>query len=118
MVTISTFVRQVRDARVDLDAVSRELVSLKSILEILAEDAAGSGANGLPESLTMQIQGIMSGCDDVIIQITRILSKYDGNSLVARSQWAISGRGDIDKLRSSLEAHKSALNIALDMLSL
>ncbi len=118
MGTISTFVRQVRDARVDLDAVSRELVSLKSILEILAEDTAGSGANGLPESLTIQIQGIMSGCDDVIMQITTILSKYDGNGLVGRSHWAISGRGDIDKLRSSLEAHKSALNIALDMLSL
>ena len=118
MITISTFVRQVRDARGDLDAVSRELVSLKSILEILAEDTARSGANGLPESLIMQIQGIMSGCDDVIIQITSILSKYDGNGLVARSQWAINGRGDIDKLRSSLEAHKSALNIALDMLSL
>jgi len=33
-------------------------------------------------------------------------------------KWTLFGRDDMDKLRSSLEAHKSALDIALDMVAL
>jgi Fungal N-terminal domain of STAND proteins len=117
-ITISTFVRQVRDARSDLDTVMRELVSLKSVLEILAEDVSQPGPNGLPESLAEQVQGILTGCDGVVMQIAQTLSKFERKSLIVKGQWALSGRGDMDKLRSSLEAHKSALNIALDMLQL
>jgi Fungal N-terminal domain of STAND proteins len=117
-ITVTRFVRQVRDARGDLDAISRELVSLSSILEILAEDVSNPGPNGLPESIAKQIQGILNGCDGVVVQLAETLSKFDGNSLKTKGAWALNGRGDMDKLRSSLEAHKSALNIAVDMLSL
>ena len=117
-ITISIFMRQVRDARNDLDAVLRELISLKSTLEILAEDVSGPEPHALPESLSTQVQGILRGCDSVVMEIAKTLSKFEGNGIILRSQWAITGRSDMEKLRSSLEAHKTALNIVLDMLSL
>ncbi len=48
-VSISTFVRQVRDARADMDEVLWELVSLKTILEMLAEDTAEPNPKNLPD---------------------------------------------------------------------
>jgi hypothetical protein len=114
-ITISTFVRQVRDARGDMDAVLRELVSLKTILEMLADDAVENQSNNIPTTLTEQISGILNGCDGVVVQITETISRYNGNGIFAKGQWAISGRSDMDKLRSNLEAHKSALNMALEL---
>jgi len=117
-VTVSSFMRQLRDARNDLDVVMRELVSLKIVLEILADEASNLGPNGLPMSLTTQVRGILDGCGRVVAQIEETLSRFEGNNLLVKSQWVLGGRADMDKLRTSLEAHKSALCIALDMLSL
>jgi archaellum component FlaC len=117
-ITISSFVKQIRDARNDLDAIMRELVSLKIVLELLADDLSGSDQGPLPESLTKQIRGILDGCETVITHIKETLAKFQGNSLVVKRQWVTSGRPDMDKLKPSLEAHNTALGIALDMMSL
>lgn len=113
---ISDFVRKAREARGDLDAVSRELVSLKTVLEILSDDA-GTG-KGFPNSLAKQISGILTNCGGVLEQIETSLQKHAGGGITPAVKWTLSGRDDMDKLRSNLEAHKSALDIALDMVSL
>jgi hypothetical protein len=43
---VTTFVRAVRSARSDLDAVSRELASLTTLLELIAEDAKARASRG------------------------------------------------------------------------
>jgi hypothetical protein len=115
---IHAFVREVRDARGDLDAVSRELQSLKTILEILAEDAKDINKGSFPESLQKQISGIVTNCGNVVVQIETCLESHVGTRLGTRVKWSLAGRGDVEKLRSTLEAHKSALDIALEMLTL
>lgn len=117
-IQISGFVREVRDARGDLDGVSRELTSLKSVIEILSEDAENSIHGGFPETLVRQIYGILANCNDVLGQIEVSLQKYAGGSVTRGVKWSLSGRDDMIKLRSSLEAHKSALDIALDMVAM
>jgi hypothetical protein len=47
-IQINGFVQEVRDTRRDLDAVSQELISLKTVLEILSEDAKNSTGRGYP----------------------------------------------------------------------
>jgi Fungal N-terminal domain of STAND proteins len=112
---INTFVRQVRDARQDLDAVSRELHSLETILNIMSdEDDNQEKQAALPINLVAQITGIMSNCGGVLAQIQASLAKHGGGGLRKGIKWTISGREDMDKLRSSLEAHKSALGLTLD----
>jgi Fungal N-terminal domain of STAND proteins len=117
-IQINGFVREVRDARGDLDAVSRELISLKTVLEILSEDAANSTGGGFPQSLVRQISGILTNCGGVLEQIEASLQKHAGGGVKRGVKWSLSGRDDVNKLRSSLEAHKSALDIALDMVAL
>ena len=113
--TINSFVREVRGARADLDAVSRELHSLSNVLDLLADD----GAVQLPEQLTAQVSSILQNCQGVVAEIEVALKAHAGGGNVKqRVGWAWTGHGDMEKLRSSLEAHKSALNIAVDMASL
>jgi hypothetical protein len=117
-ITVNGFVREVRDARGDLDAVSRELLSLKTVLELLSDDAEGSKGGGFPQSLIKQISGILKNCHGVLEQIESSLRKHSGGGVKKGVKWSLSGRDDMNKLRSSLEAHKSALDIALDMVAL
>jgi hypothetical protein len=115
-IVVTGFVRDVRGARSDLDAVSRELLSLRTVLELLADDVADPSK--FPDSLKKQITGIVTNCEGVVVQIEQTLAKHDGARLSKAAQWVMSGKEDMAKLRSSLEAHKSALEIALDMVAL
>jgi hypothetical protein len=117
-ITVNGFVREVRDARGDLDAVSRELLSLKTVLELLSDDAETSTGGGFPQSLIKQISGILKNCHGVLGQIESSLQNHSGAGVKKGVKWSLSGRDDMNKLRSSLEAHKSALDIALDMVAL
>jgi hypothetical protein len=115
---VASFVRDVRDARSDLDAVSRELLSLKTVLEMLADDAESYQEGSFPLSLARQVAGIISNCTKVVEEVDQCLRSHQGSKISKKTRWALVGQNDMKKLRSSLEAHKSALDIALDMLQL
>ncbi|UPK95305.1 hypothetical protein LCI18_006240 [Fusarium solani-melongenae] len=116
-VSIHTFVRTCREARGDLDSVSRELLSLKTILELIQEDASDE-SRPFPTTLNQHVNAILANCNLVVTEIQSCITNYNQGRLRSRVTWAINGQGDINKLRSSLEAHKTALEIALDMLAL
>jgi hypothetical protein len=78
-------VRDVRGARSDLDAVSRELLSLRTVLELLADDVADPSK--FPDSLKKQITGIVTNCEGVVVQIEQALAKHDGSRLSKAAQW-------------------------------
>lgn len=116
-VKIHSFVRTCREARGDLDSVSRELLSLRTILELVQEDASDE-TKPFPKTLNQHVTAIIANCNLVVADIQSCITKYGQDRLKTRVSWAINGQGDINKLRSSLEAHKTALEIALDMLAL
>jgi hypothetical protein len=111
----SSFVSDVRAARKDMDAVSRELSSLTLCLEALRDD---SSKISFPKSLQQNLFGILRNCDDVTKEMQDLLSKLSSESLRRRMQWSLLDRDEMNKLRSRLEAHKSAIDIALDMISM
>ncbi|KAF8849320.1 WD40 repeat-like protein [Acephala macrosclerotiorum] len=112
------FVKDVRAARSDLDAVSRELQSLSIVLELLADDLNGSANESIPQTLQKQISGIIANCTGVVVEIEQTLKKHEGGKGMKAMKWVASGKSDVLKLQSSLEAHRSALEIALDMVTL
>ena len=115
---VTNFVRDVRGVKTELDGVSRELQSLKAVLETLANDAGDPTNSFLPETLKRQIAGIVTNCMGVVVEIEHSLEMHEVTGLAKAARWKAIGHGDISKLRSSLEAHKSALEIALDMVTL
>jgi chromosome segregation ATPase len=112
---IVTFVSDFRDARKDMDAVSRELSSLSLCIESLRND--GSKIQ-LPESLQQNLVGVLQNCDDVTKEMRELLRKLSSETFGRRVQWSVIARDEMNKLRSRLEAHKSAIDIALDMISM
>ncbi|KAM5379152.1 hypothetical protein ACJA88_005712 [Fusarium oxysporum] len=116
-ISISTFVRSCREARSDLDRVSRELHSLQTVLELIEEDAKDD-TKPFPPTIQHHVSGIVSNCGSVVLEVETCIKKYGDGRVKSRAAWAINGQGDMEKLRSSLEAHKSALELALDMISL
>jgi hypothetical protein len=116
-VSITAFVKDVRGARSDLDAVSRELGSLQRLLELLAEDASEASENPFPTTLQKQISGIITNCTDVVRQIEELVEKHQGNRVARGTMWAMGGQADMLKLKAMLEAHKTALDIGLEMIT-
>lgn len=112
------FVKDVRAARSDFDTVSRELLSVKIVLELLADDVDEYTNHSILQTLKKQIAGIVTNCTSVVVDIEGTLKKNDGGKLNKAAKWVASGRNDIAKLQSSFEAHKSALETALDMVTL
>lgn len=116
--SIHAFVRTCREARSDLDRVSRELLSLQTVLELIQEDVTDD-ATTFPQTLERHVSGIVLNCNSVFTEIQECITKYSSdNRLKIKASWAINGQGDVAKLRSSLEAHKAALELALDMFAL
>jgi hypothetical protein len=114
--TISKFVREVRSARSDLDAVGRELGSLRLILQTLQDDFSEEGDQTatFPETLKRQVRDILTNCEDVLQDIHKLLDQQKSSRLGEATKWTLRGKEDVKKLRMSLEAHRSALEIALE----
>jgi hypothetical protein len=113
---VTTFVHTIRSARSDLDGVSRELASLKTLLELIIEDA--KDVKAFPDTLRKHISGILANCELVLVEVQRLIVKHDEQSVISNSKWAWAGREDVARLQLSLEAHKSALEMALEMVTL
>lgn len=114
-IQISAFVASVRDARKDMAAVSGELSSLSLCLETLRDD---SMKIGYPDAFRDNLLTVLKNCDTVTAEMTALLNELSSANLLRKIQWTALGRDDMNKLRSSLESHKSALEIGLDMTSL
>ncbi|CAJ2514026.1 Uu.00g021450.m01.CDS01 [Anthostomella pinea] len=110
---LTSFVREVREARSDLDGVSRELHSLEGVLDLLQEDA------GLfPPELAGQTPAVIGHCSSVVDELNASLWAFDSSELSKqekRTRWLETGRWETARFRTSLEAHKSVLGLALDL---
>ena len=115
--SITSFVRSCREARTDLDRVSRELHSLQTALELIQEDAKDD-TKPFPEIIQRHVSEIVTNCNSVVIEIQTCITKYGDGKFKNKAAWVLNGQGDMQKLKSSLEAHESALELALDMLTL
>jgi hypothetical protein len=110
---LNEFVREVREARADLDSVSRELHSLQSVLNLLKDDAGN-----LPSKLAAETPVLLQQCNSVVGELDGCLLALDGRALSRtqkRSQWISVGKEQIAGLKTALEAHRALIGLALDL---
>jgi arginine deiminase len=112
---IYTFHSQVRDAQKDMDAVTQELESLRISVEKLQDHSTN---NNYSESHRRILIDILSACGKVTREMRSLLRKLSSGKLFRRIQWFSSGRDEMEKLRSRLEAHKTAVIIHLSSVSM
>ena len=109
---VEQFVRQIREARADMDGISRELWSLKAVLEMLTDDVK-SGATVPPK-----LEDILKNCAEVMGRLDATLQQYNSERLRVRVKYVWSGKEMITHYRDSLAAHKGALDLAVDLVTL
>jgi hypothetical protein len=111
--SLSSFVRHVREARADADDVSRELHSLQTVVDLLKEDAAL-----FPPELAEHTPSLIEHCSYVVNKLAESLSALHSPELSQqdkRALWLGIGRMEAASLRTTLEAHKAATGLALDL---
>ncbi|KAH8686711.1 hypothetical protein BGZ61DRAFT_533406 [Ilyonectria robusta] len=108
--SLIAFIRDVRDARGDVEEISLELHSLKMILELLANDSTVL----LPLIIETQLDSVLSNCTRLVGDISQCIQQHQGSRLQKGLRWVAIGRGDMANLRSTLEAHKTTLNLLLE----
>lgn len=107
---IPLFISSVREARKDMEAVLRELTSLTLCLSALQDDAQ-------KVTFPATLLGVVQSCDQIAGQIMSLLAKLKLMKS-GRIRWTLTEREEVNKLRSSLESHKSCIDVALDMASM
>ena len=111
---IKTFVSGFRDTRKDLESVTAELQSLSICLECIQDDYSNYRVS-YPSSISQSLLSVLRNCEGVTTQMQAVLDQTSSVSVNKRIHWAMHGRQQMNTLRSSLEAHKSAIDIALAM---
>jgi hypothetical protein len=111
---ITHFIRGCREARGDLTSVSHELFDLQFVLDFLKEDSAVVDDDVLPGFIRAQILSVIGNCGEVIDKIEKVLNDIS-ESRVPAARWMVDGKKEVATLKSSLETHRRALNLALEI---
>lgn len=109
------FIREVREARAELDAVLAEFHSLVGVIDILKDDAAL-----FPLDLAHRTPPVLEHCTSILNQIDGYLFVCNGLGLSKRDKrfrW-LAIRADMVKLRLTLEGYKSILALVTDLVGL
>lgn len=88
---------------------------MKALVEMIAENGK---KKTFPEDLARQMTGLIANCSGVVQDIDMEIRKLDGNSTVKHARWALSGKVNMATLKTSLEGHKSALSLALELVTM
>jgi chromosome segregation ATPase len=113
---IKSFVKRFRESRAELDAIRRELASISTVIDILQDEDEAEAAK-IPSSLREQVVGILNNCSVVVRRIEETLTRLGDRTVLQRFKWTVEGKQEVEQCKLSLEAHKSALNIALDTMT-
>lgn len=113
---VNGFIRGCREARADLSAVVRELSDLKLIVELLKDDTNSEDEGLIPANIRTQIASITSECQRLLGEIDGTLANITGK--LAAIKWAAGEKTKVSNLRQSLEAHRRALSLAVDIANL
>lgn len=110
---LNGYVREVREARADVDGISRELHSLQGVLDLMKEDA-----ELFPPRLAAQTPVILERSSKLVGELDNCfaeLNKSDLSKQDKRKLWAARGRKDSAKFRPALEAHRAIIGLSLDL---
>ena len=110
--------RNCRDARRDLDDISRELTSVENALTLLRDDIAAPNDDAIPETLRIQITATIINVRRAVEELDELLRRHNGERIDQAAGWAMTGKHEAAMLRWSLVGHRDSLNLVLEMLNL
>jgi hypothetical protein len=113
---ISSFARQVREARTDLNAINNDLQIIRTGLGVAQDDFSTFGSK-LPIALVDAFTQILDSCDDTSERLHKSFLKLSCSTL-PKDDWRSMKAGTLIVVRQDLEASRIVLDLAVDYLSL
>lgn len=106
-----------KDAPSDVELITRDLVSLSSILTQLEDDLQSPvfETHPIPAEVQADTKKVLESCKKVFQRVEGLSKSYvdvDKRTL-KKMQWAMTGHGDATKLSRILGDHKSTLQLTL-----
>lgn len=120
-VAVTEFSIDAKETSSDLANISKELQILSALIEPLSNGLSRYGnSNDVSfQHLLGQVSQTVSGCQQVVEKIERVIKKYKGHdTLWTKVKWSLFGKDQIHKLGISLESYKTALGIGLHVISM
>ncbi|KAL1605466.1 hypothetical protein SLS59_003268 [Nothophoma quercina] len=112
---ISSFARQVREARTDLNAINNDLQIIRTGLGVAQDDFSTFGSK-LPTALVDAFTQILDSSDDTSERLHKSFLKLSC-STAPKDDWRVLKDGTLIILRQDLEASRIVLDLAVDYLS-
>ncbi|XPS77095.1 hypothetical protein M3J09_009131 [Ascochyta lentis] len=113
---ISSFARQVREARTDLNAINNDLQIIRTGLGVAQDDFSTFGSK-LPTALIEAFTQILDSSADTSERLHKSFLKLSC-STSPKDDWRMLKDGTLVTLRQDLEASRIVLDLAVDYLSL
>lgn len=113
---ISSFARQVREARTDLNAINNDLQIIRTGLGVAQDDFSTFGSK-LPTALVDAFTQILDSSDDTSERMHKSFLKLSC-STSPKDDWRVLKNSALVGLRQDLEASRIVLDLAVDYLSL
>lgn len=108
LLQLNAFISTTCDAPAEMRGVLEELTSLRLSVESLRTN---SNVVHHPVGMQESLVSVLTSCDSVRREMSVILGKMSSMKLARKIQWTVRGQRDMNRLRVSLESHKSALNV-------
>lgn len=119
--SITHFVRDVRDSRRELGETKQQLTELEMTLNLINDDhnrEDGNLAQQMPEGIIGQTKLVLNSCQEILVELDALISKYNSERLRTAFQWARKGKDEILALNKQLEAHSRTLQMSLEFSTL
>jgi hypothetical protein len=107
---LANFVNQTREAHKDVDGFSRELASISLCVSSLKDKNFN-----FPPNLQRQLTLVLGNCERTMQDMNNIVRKHSNPGAGRRLKWSLNDGQNVARLRERLEAHKSTLDITLDL---
>lgn len=106
-----------KDAPSDVELITRDLVSLSSILAQLESDLQNPvfQSNPIPDDVKTDTRKVLESCKKVFQRVEGLAESYDNvdKRTLKKMQWAMTGHADATKLSRVLGDHKQTLQLTL-----
>lgn len=115
--TISQFTRDVPESRQNLSRISRDLVSLRTVIEHMVSSIGSNNIDQRPDILKEHIPTLLRNCIPVLNDVYLKLKDPRISETYQAARWVLYVKVAMKKLHLDVEMHKSAFELALGLIS-
>ncbi|KAK4450508.1 hypothetical protein QBC34DRAFT_424656 [Podospora aff. communis PSN243] len=109
-IAIRKFVKDCRAAKSDLENVQETLAKLQTVFDGIKTEVSGPSSHLIDPSMRGGILSGINDCVGVIHRINEVVAEHVG---LSSSKWVRNGKKQVADLQSSLETHRTVLQLAV-----